>query len=101
MKAEDMENEARNYLVMLLDEAFLRTFTHPVRAVTGFDAGVHALSFDVDGHARDGGGYKVMSVLSSKDLRKFAEELDAFQGPVSPRYDQSDIELEGDIIISD
>jgi hypothetical protein len=96
-----MEHEARNYLVMLFDEAAPSTFIQTVRASTGFDAGAHALNFDELGEAREGGGYKVLTVLSPQDLRKFADELDAFQGSVSPRYDRSAIEINEGTIISD
>jgi hypothetical protein len=96
-----MERDPRNYLVFLIDEPNNRCFVELVKAATGLDAGMHALSFDSLGDERSGGGYKVVAVLSSKDLRRYVEELDALVEPVCPSYDRSDIELDVDIIISD
>jgi hypothetical protein len=96
-----MQTDTRNYLVVLLDEAAAQTFTQFVSATTGFDAGAHALNFELDGSVREGGGYRILTVLSAQDLRKFAQELDFFFGPPALRYNECNIDFEADIIISD
>jgi hypothetical protein len=94
-----METQGRSYLVLLFDVATDTTFTQVVKAVSGFDAGAYALNFDSVGHARED-GYKVLVVLSSPDLKKFAEELDTFTGPIVPRGDPSKIEFPEGIVTS-
>lgn len=93
-------NKSQNYLVLLLDEATNVSFTQIVTAATGIDAGAYALSFDMSGRVRED-GYKVLLVVSSRDLRIFADKLDTCSGAMVPRSDLSKIQFDEGVIISD